>query len=113
MFPGYKLGPDGSEIPNPRRPSVPAGWRPPEPLTELVQRLVRTELSRQAAAEGAETFEESDDFEVDEDADDFISAYEIRDMVPEAVQADPAPPGKPLNGTAADAAPPQEPTNAQ
>lgn len=92
MFYGSKLDENGIEIPNNRRPVVPAGWRAPEPLTELIQRLVRTELSKQAAAEGAETFEESDDFEIDEDADDFISAYEIRDMAPEAGQADAAPP---------------------
>lgn len=55
--------------------------RPPS-LKEQIQRLMRAELSAQAAAQQHETFEEADDFDVDEDPDP-VSAYEMKDMVEE------------------------------
>lgn len=115
MFPRSRLDERGREIPDPRRPVVPAGWRPPEPLAELVQRLVRSELSRQAVAEGQESFEEADDFEVDEDPDDFVSAYEVKEMVPEPGQDDATPldTGKPVQKAADAPVAPQQSDPAQ
>lgn len=65
----------GREINNPVPAFIPAG---PTPLTitEQIQRLLRVELSRQAAEQGFETFEESDDME-DEELDDApLSPYQ-------------------------------------
>lgn len=43
-----------------------------------MQEFIRREMSRIAAAQGEESFEEADDFEVDEDPE-MLSAYEIPD----------------------------------
>lgn len=62
-----RLNARGHEIPDPDPMVMPAGFRRPETLAEQVQRLVRTHISREAAEAGAETFEESEDFDVDDD----------------------------------------------
>lgn len=49
--------------------AIPVGFRQPESLSDTIKRLVRTELSNTARASGAETFEESDDFNVGDDFD--------------------------------------------
>lgn len=59
----------GHEIPDPKPVAIPAGFKRPETLAEQVQRLVRTSISRQAAEQGFETFEESEDFDVDDEFD--------------------------------------------
>jgi len=88
----------GQEVPDPRPVAIPAGFQRPEPLADLIRRLVRTQISQQASAEGQETWEEADDFEVDED-DDPLSPYEIPEAPLEALggvrQVDPAPPPDP------------------
>lgn len=62
-----RLNARGQEIPDPEPMVMPAGFRRPETLAEQVQRLVRTHISREAELAGAETFEESEDFDVDDD----------------------------------------------
>lgn len=58
-------------IPNTDKVAIPVGYKRPETLAEQVARLVRTsEFARQVQAQGLETFEESDDFDV---VDDFPS----------------------------------------
>lgn len=47
--------------------AIPVGFQRPPTLQEQVARLVRTEVSRRAAEQGLETFEEADDFEVGDD----------------------------------------------
>lgn len=65
------------EFPDPTPLHVPIGFRRPPSLTEMIQRYVRIELSEQAAAKHqAETFEEADDFLVDDDPE-LLSPYEI------------------------------------
>lgn len=59
----------GREVPDPTPLEIPAGFRRPETLQEQIRRLVQTSLSAHAAAQGAETFEESEDFDVDEEFD--------------------------------------------
>lgn len=72
----------GQEVPN----SVPAyASVTPKPLTitEQIQRLMRVELSRQAAEQGFESFDESDDFEDEEFDDGPQSGYQqMIDEVP-------------------------------
>lgn len=57
---------DGREVPDPRPLTVHVDFRPLT-LQEQIARLMQAELSRRAAAKGHETFEEANDFEVDEE----------------------------------------------
>lgn len=71
-----RLDENGWEILDPRPLEIPGNVRIPETLAQQVQRLVRTSISAHAAAQGLETFEESEDFDV---ADDFdpTSPFEV------------------------------------
>lgn len=64
-----RLDAEGREIPDPNPMEVPAGMKRPETLAEQVQRLVRTSISAHAAMTGKESFEEADDFDIEEDFD--------------------------------------------
>ena len=72
----------GREIPDKRPIAVPAGWDRPLSLQDQIKRFIRSEASRAAAAAGEETFEEADDFDVDEDPDP-LSVYELPEARPE------------------------------
>lgn len=71
----------GWEVPDQNRVEIPAGFKRPETLAEQVQRLVRTSISRQAEAEGYETWEEANDFDVDDDFDPTTPYEEFFDPV--------------------------------
>lgn len=77
------------EVPNPRPEEIIVSKRPPS-LQEQIQRLVRTELSNQVASQGAETWEEANDFDIPEEIDP-ISGYEINDMIEEEPIPEPEP----------------------
>jgi hypothetical protein len=77
-----KYDKQGREIPDPNPIELPGGFNRPPTLQEQIKRFIRAELSRQAADDGDETFEEADDFDVDEDPDP-LSGYEIPEAVPE------------------------------
>lgn len=63
-----RFSPSGELIPDTKVKSIPLGHKRPETLAEQVARLVRhSEFSRMVAAQGMETFEEADDFDVDDD----------------------------------------------
>lgn len=79
----------GREIPDPTPIEVPAGARRPETLQEMVRRFMRVEMSKAGQAEGFESFEEADDFDVGDD-DDLKSEYELDDAAGFALVADPA-----------------------
>lgn len=50
--------------------AIPVGMKKPESIAEMVQRLVRSaEMRRYAESQGAETFEEAEDFDVGDDMD--------------------------------------------
>lgn len=66
----------GREIPDPRPMELPTGFATPESLESMMARMVK-DFSARAAEEGKETFEESCDFEV-EDEEDGMSAAELR-----------------------------------
>lgn len=72
----------GLEYLDPKPMEVPAELRRPESMDEKIRRIIRTNLSEQAAAQGRETFEEADDFEVEDsfDADGITSQYDLQDM---------------------------------
>lgn len=70
-----EIKPGHREIPDPTPMEIPAGFKHPESLAEMVQRLVRRQVSDAAEANGFESFEESEDFEID-DMFDPTSPYE-------------------------------------
>lgn len=72
-----QLDAEGREIPDPRPLSLPLGFKRPETLTEQVQRLIRNSMSEYAALNDAETFDESDDFDIDDDPIDPETPYEM------------------------------------
>lgn len=70
----------GREVLDPTPVALPVGWKRPESLQELVQRMVREHVSRVAAAEGEESFDEADDFEVEDDLVEPPTAHELREL---------------------------------
>lgn len=87
-----KLDDSGREIPDGKSLRMPSGMERPETLAEQVRRLVRTEWSRQAAEQGFETFEESEDFDVDDDFEPstpyetFFDPMLGRELTPQQIQ---------------------------
>lgn len=72
-----RLNQKGHEIPDPTPIEIPAGFKRPETLAEQVRRLVRSEtFAQEMNAAGMETFEESEDFEIDDEMFDPSSPYE-------------------------------------
>lgn len=57
----------GRELPDPIPAALPIGFKRQPTLQETIKRLVRSEISREADENGQETFDEADDFEVDDD----------------------------------------------
>lgn len=55
---------------------MPIGFNRPPTLQEQIRRLIRTEMSMQAASQGQESWEEADDFNVGDDYDP-TSPYEL------------------------------------
>lgn len=73
----------GQEIPDPTPVEVPLNFRRPPSLNDRIRSMIAREMSQYASAQGAETFEEANDFEVDEDPD-FKSPYEVTELQEEA-----------------------------
>lgn len=71
-----RLDARGHEILDPTPMAVPAGFKKPESLAETIQRLVRRGLSDAAASQGFETFEESEDFNVEDETFDPSTPFE-------------------------------------
>lgn len=61
------IGADGKEYGDPVPMSPPIGYSPEPNIVDLIRSMVRREVSAVAQQEGFETFEEADDFEVDDD----------------------------------------------
>lgn len=78
----------GKEYPNPVPLEAPLGFVPAEPLHLQIRRMVMRELSDQAAAEGFETAEDADDFDVGDDYDP-SSPFELDFEPTEPWPADP------------------------
>lgn len=74
------------EYPDPTPVEVPLGFKRPPTLQEEIQRIIRAQLSEHAQSRGFETFEEADDFNIDEDPDP-LSPYEVTEMQQEAAFA--------------------------
>lgn len=73
---------EGRELPDDTPVEVPLKFRRAIPEHERIKEYVRTELSRQAAEVGDETFEEANDFDVDDDM------FEVPHSVHQLTEAD-------------------------
>lgn len=69
----------GREVPDGEPLALPSGFKRPETLAEQVARLVQGSLSRLAQESGEESFEESEDFDVEDDFDPRTPYEEIFD----------------------------------
>lgn len=75
------LHPDGTQKLDPRPLAPPVGYKKHPSMVEIVRDMVRGERLRIAALEaGAETFEESEDFEVEDDY--FLESPWVNDFDP-------------------------------
>lgn len=70
---------EGAEQPDPTPMSPPIGYNRQPTMIEHIRNMVRSEeLRRAAAAAGAETFDEADDFDVEDDPFP-VSSFEAQD----------------------------------
>lgn len=71
------IGRDGKEYPDPVPMAPPVGFVAPEDLMSMIKRMVRNEqLMAIADKEGFDTFEEAEDFEIEDDPLDPLTPYE-------------------------------------
>lgn len=82
-----KFDAQGRELPDATPLEVPAGMRQPESIESMIARMVRGRVSELAAKDGLETFDEANDFEVEDD-DEPLTAHEVQDMKLEALADD-------------------------
>lgn len=75
----------GEEIPDTTPIEIPLKFSRPPSLQESIKAMVRRELSDAAAAHGDESFEEADDFDMDDSEGLPPSNYEFREMALEPV----------------------------
>lgn len=75
---------DRREVPDPTPVEMPLRFRNmgPSQMRDEIRMMVREAMSDFAHDQGFETFEEADDFDID-DEPDLVSPYEIVEMVPE------------------------------
>lgn len=67
----------GREVLDPNPAAMPLGFKRPESLADTIRRLIRHEVSQAAQESGDETFEDADDFDVDDDPADPSTPYEM------------------------------------
>lgn len=111
-----KFDEKGRELPDPTPMAPPVGFKKQPTMVEMIRNMVRSEALRQAAAaQGQESFEEADDFDVGEDVDPSAPYEEQFEPTPigelrrRAQEAAAEPPRAPSGGAAA-ASPPVVPT---
>ncbi len=71
-----RLDQRGREIPDPTPIAIPINFHKPETLDAKIMRLTRQGISDNAAQNGKETFEESNDFNIPDDGYDPVSPHE-------------------------------------
>lgn len=99
----------GREFPDPTPMSPPVGYVKQDSLAEQIRRVVRSEkLAMEAEAAGYETFDEADDFDIEDDPlpmspyemlDGYVSVRELRKREREAAEAAASPPPEPNTKT--------------
>lgn len=112
------LDPLGRELCDPTPMEPPIGYNPQPTLVEQMRLMIQGERMRLAAMEmGAESFEEADDFDMDEDPapaspyEEYFEPTPARELKKRAsaANAPPQEPSEPKTGAATSGAPPTEP----
>lgn len=98
------------EIPDKTPVEIPLGYEKPEPLESMIARMVRVH-SMEAVRQGLESFEEADDFNVDEEEVP-LSTYQQTQMQEEVPIERPKPKGKTPVGERRKQPPPAAPEGA-
>ncbi|AFS65320.1 hypothetical protein [Dragonfly-associated microphage 1] len=76
-----KFDEKGRELPDPTPIEIPTGFRRPETLQEQIRRLIRSEqFAAQMGRPDAESFEEANDFDVDDDGELPVTQHEFTAM---------------------------------
>lgn len=84
------IGLDGREYPDPVPMAPPVGYDAPPDIMQMIRSMVKSEQLRQRLEEeGFETFEEADDFELEDDPLDALTPYEKIFEVPTPVPEKP------------------------
>lgn len=104
----------GRQLPDPRPVEWPTELKRPLSMADEIKRYVRLELSRRAEAVGVETFEDADDFEVDDDDLVLSSPYELEEEqigkdASDLAKPEPPPPAKQPEGPSAPVVAPSGP----
>lgn len=73
----FGLDARGWEVPDPRPVELPIGMTRPETVEQMIQRMVRGRLSDLAEEQGYETFDEANDFDVEDETFDPDTPYEV------------------------------------
>lgn len=81
-----KFDEDGRELPDATPIEVPVHLRRPESLSEQIKRLIRTDMSRMAVEQGDESFEQANDFDMEEDDAELAETH--HELVEEVVDAE-------------------------
>jgi len=71
------LNDKGHEVLDPTPMALPIGATRPESLQDQIARMVRSQFMLQRQAEGFESPDEADDFDVEDDEDGFHSPWEL------------------------------------
>lgn len=94
---------------DPQPIEVPVELLAPPSLEERIVRMIRQEISRAAQRVGAGTFEEEDDFELEDD-DGVFSDYQVLAMAQDEAPDPPADPGEaPATGASLESGPEEGP----
>lgn len=85
---------------------MPTRLRLPQTRVDQMRSFIRSELSRQSQAEGFETIEEADDFDVGEEGELPYTPYELTELEPPAMPEEPTNlPAKPASSERSEPAP--------
>lgn len=71
---------NGHEILDPTPVAIPLGYERPESLEQKMMRFIRHQLSSAAQGQGMESFDEANDFDIDDDDVMPLTHYELADM---------------------------------
>lgn len=85
-----ELDSNGRELLNPVPVNTNIDLEKPLSMQEQIERLMRGHLSMQAQAQGHETFEEANDFDIDDEfMNEPLSGYEVQELEEEYITSQP------------------------
>lgn len=80
---------NGQEHPDPTPVEIPIGHEQPESLEDTMRRFIREQVAAHySEKEGAGTFEDEDDFDIEDEDPELLTPYEMTEMEEEALVSD-------------------------